>query len=119
MSEVMGSDGGGGATTGGAAGLAGCWTGATWAFGLGFELHAVARKTMTAATGHHVRVVILGAPLQDLPDLREPNCKPGAPKRSPPAPPSGGSGPAFVTHAASARESPGGSAAAPRQALPL
>src|SRR5262245_18817141 len=89
MSVAIGSGGGGvGATAAGPAGFAGCCGCAAWAFGFGFELHAVTRKTTTAATGHHARVVMLGAPPSRISGLAlTRNCKPGALKRSPPAPP--------------------------------
>ena len=55
-------------------------TAGVWAFGLGFELHAEARKTTTAATGHHVRVVMLGAPLKDFRTCANPNLQAGGPE---------------------------------------
>src|SRR5262245_32409122 len=106
MSVAIGSGGGGvGATAAGPAGFAGCCGCTAWAFGFGFELHAVIRKTTTAATGHHARVVMLGAPPSRISGLAlTRNCKPGALKRSPPAPPSGGPGSCPPTrHAAQTR----------------
>ena len=97
----MGS-GGGGTATGGAEDLT-CW-GATadWTFGFGFEPHEVVRKTATNAMGHHVRIVMLGAPLKDFPDLRERELQAGGPEEvAPSATLPVGLVPAFAASAAS------------------